>query len=106
VEADDLFSQLQRHLGLEWVYADGGSQGGARPVDDVGSAGPMVAPPPEELAMLLDLVVIGDVRAIVERADELDWLDDRLGPFTEELRRLAEGFRLDRISDLLTSFQQ
>ncbi len=104
VEADDLFTQLHKHLGLEWVYADDGLRDGAQPVDDVGSVRPMVSLPPDELAALLELVVIGDVRAIMERADELGRLDDRFGPFAEELRRLAGGFQLDRINDLLKSF--
>ncbi|MCP4539912.1 MAG: response regulator, partial [Chloroflexi bacterium] len=65
VEADDLFTQLQKHLGVEWVYADDGLQDGAQSVDDVGSVRPMVSLPPDELAALLELVVIGDVRAIM-----------------------------------------
>ncbi len=109
VEADDLFEKLQRHLGLEWVYADqslyadGYLQDGAPLPADAGRAAPMLPPPADELAALFELLVLGDVQAIMDRADELERADRRLGPFAIELRRLAKGFQIEKIRDLLES---
>jgi len=101
IEADDLFAQLQGHLNLEWIYADSGPRDGVRPGGDTDGVMPMVPPPPDDLAALFELVVIGDVMAIQKRADELDQADDRFEPFAAELRRLANGFQIEGIRELL-----
>ncbi len=67
---------------------------------------PVEPPLPDELATLSKLAVVGDVRAILHRADALEQSNDRLKPFAIELRRLAKGFQLDRIRDLLKSYQE
>ncbi|MCP4901033.1 MAG: response regulator, partial [bacterium] len=104
VEANDLFEQLQRHLGLKWVYADSGLQDSAPLPADADRAALMSPPPADELATLFELLVLGDVRGILDRTDELERADERLGPFAIELRRLAKGFQIERIREMLESY--
>ncbi len=106
VEADALLAQLRRHLDIEWVYADEDQQDSIQPGEDVDGVMPMMPPPPDELAALFELVVMGDVRALQERTDELDQVDGRLKPFATELRRLAKGFQIEKIRELLELYQK
>jgi CheY-like chemotaxis protein len=106
VEANDLFEQLRRHLNLEWVYADDDLPDSGPLPADADRATPMVPPSADELAALFELLVLGDVRAIRDRADELERMDGRLVPFATELRRLAKGFQIERIRELLESYSQ
>jgi CheY-like chemotaxis protein len=106
VEADDLFEQLRRHLNLEWVYADSDLQDSDSLLADTDRAAPMIPPPTGELAALSELLVLGDVRAILDRADKLERMDGRLVPFATELRRLTKGFQIEKIRELLESYSQ
>jgi len=106
VEADELCAQLQRHLNLEWVYADSGPQDGVRPGGGTDAVMPMIPPPSDDLAALFKLVVIGNVSGIQERADKLEQADGRFEPFVAELRRLANGFQIEGIRELLESYQE
>jgi CheY-like chemotaxis protein len=106
VKADTLLTELRQRLDIEWVYADDGQRDGIRPGEDVGGAVPMMPPPPDELATLFDLVVMGDVRGIQERAEALDRADNRFRPFAAELRQLAKGFQIEKIRELLELYQE
>ncbi len=106
VKVDDLFAQLRRFLGLEWVYADSDLPDSAQLGEDADVTMPMIPPSSDELATLSRLVVVGDVRGILQRADALEQLDGCFKPFAVELRRLAKGFQIDRIRDLVESHQE
>ncbi|MEW6494608.1 MAG: ATP-binding protein [Cyanobacteriota bacterium] len=133
VQVQQLLEQLRVHLGLEWVYdnvgfsqaadselgvADQDLEGIAsqeqpinpksktRPQDKVrGRQNPkLVAPPPEELAVLLDLAMRGNLRKIGEQARCLEQLDERFAPFASQLRQLAQGFQVKQIREFLKAY--
>lgn len=52
----------------------------------------LTPPPMEKLTLLHKSAMIGDMEAIVSQAVGIEGLDDRYGPFTRQLRRLAEAF--------------
>ncbi|MBE2199164.1 MAG: response regulator [Anaerolinea sp.] len=52
----------------------------------------MVAPPQEELAILYDLALRGDMRTIQKRAAQLEQQDERFRPFAGKLQHLAKNF--------------
>jgi hypothetical protein len=64
----------------------------------------LVAPPAEEVALLLDLAMRGNLRAIVERAARLEELDEQWLPFTTQLRQLAKGFKGKQIIEFLKQY--
>ncbi len=63
----------------------------------------LIAPPAEELAVLLELARMGDIEAIQEQAERLEQLDKQFKPFATELRRLAKGFQVNKIYHFLES---
>ncbi|HEY9728694.1 MAG TPA: PAS domain S-box protein [Chroococcales cyanobacterium] len=64
----------------------------------------LVAPPPEEMAVLLDLAKRGNLRRIGEQAARLEQLDERFVPFASELRQLAQGFQVKQIREFLQPY--
>jgi PAS domain S-box-containing protein len=124
VRAEYLLEQLRVHLGLEWVYDDLGltraadSELGVADQDSEGVASnkqpnnsnsqlqtpELIAPPPEEIAVLFDLAMRGNIRGILEKAVRLEQLDDRFVPFASELRQLAKGFQTKQIQEFLKPY--
>ena len=64
----------------------------------------LVAPPPEEIATLLDLAMRGDLRGIVKQAARLEALDRQWVPFATHLRQLAKGFKGKQILEFLKQY--
>ena len=54
---------------------------------------PLPVPPSAQLEALQQLVRIGNMRAILAHADQLEALDVRYAPLAEQLRRLARGYQ-------------
>jgi signal transduction histidine kinase/DNA-binding LacI/PurR family transcriptional regulator len=88
-----LAEQIQTRLGLEWIYT---SREPAPPAPGGTSQQPggaaVVPPPTAELLHLRDLARMGDLSAIIERADQLEAGDLAYLPFAQALRSLAERF--------------
>ena len=83
---DSLFELVATHLTLEWVYQNG-------EILDHFSLSSFVPPPPEELEVLFDRALRGNMREIRERADQVGQMDAKYKPFTEKLRHLAHDFQ-------------
>jgi PAS domain S-box-containing protein len=74
--------------------------------DILDSAGqPLIPLPAKELSALLDLALIGDVRAILQRAEALVQRQPQFAPFVRTLQRLTKTFQLDAIHKLLQAYQ-
>jgi CheY-like chemotaxis protein len=91
VELGRLLHEVGALLGLTWAH-DGRET--ARQTDP---GGELVAPPPEEMAILHELALLGNMRKIRERADYLAALDERYRPLAGRLHRMAQGFQSKEI---------
>jgi signal transduction histidine kinase/CheY-like chemotaxis protein len=99
VDFEQLLPEIARVLGLTWIRSDAS-------VPAAPDAAPLVPPPADELAALVQLARIGNMRSIRERAARLETLDERLRPLAERLRKLAEAFESTAITELLDRLQQ
>ncbi|MBW4540621.1 MAG: AAA family ATPase [Myxacorys chilensis ATA2-1-KO14] len=115
----ELLEQLSIHLKLEWIYEPSIELN--RPQPDriepnrvesnrtspslLTPQAPMIAPPAEEIAALLDLARMGDLRAIAERAAKLESRDSQWIPFAAHLRQLTKTFRRRQILEFIKQFQ-
>jgi hypothetical protein len=61
----------------------------------------LVAPPLEELRILLDLAKKGKIMGIRERIAKIEQLGREYGPFAAELGRLAKSFDMDQLKKFL-----
>jgi CheY-like chemotaxis protein/anti-sigma regulatory factor (Ser/Thr protein kinase) len=95
-----LAALLKEFLGLEWEYVEA-----VTPEREV-SAKILIPPPREELAVLLSLARMGDMSAIMERAEHIRSLGEEFIPFAERLRALAERFEEQHILSLIRQYME
>lgn len=101
VQVQQLLDLLALHLELEWIYDDGlGSLNGESNRD----RSPLVAPPRSELAILSELVKMGDIAGILDQADRLQQLDSQLYPFANEIRQLVKDFKLRQLRKIIQQY--
>ncbi|SFU73674.1 AAA family ATPase [Pseudoduganella namucuonensis] len=96
VNLDRLLEQVGALLKLEWIIAAPETPP-APPEPGV----PLVVPPPEEMAVLHQLAMQGNMRNILQRAHYLSELDPRYRPLADQLTALAKGFRSKAILELV-----
>jgi CheY-like chemotaxis protein len=106
-----LAALLEAHLQLEWEYKEQGSEGAGEPGRKFPSApppprpsAPLVPPSQEEMAILYELALWGDMRAIQERAAHLETLGEQYVPFANRLRELARAFEERAILALVEQY--
>ncbi|HLO48073.1 MAG TPA: ATP-binding protein [Kamptonema sp.] len=110
VEAGDLFRLLQRLLGISWLYKDSVefpsppktikrdialSQGAA-----------IVPPPPEEIEIFYDLIMKGNLKAVIKQAEHLKTLDANFTPFAEQLCAFAKNFQEKQLKSFIIQYKQ
>lgn len=93
---EKLTDLLRLHLGLEWIY----SREDPRAQETGPQPSPFLLPEPER-TILLDLARRGDIKKILTEADRLEQADPRYAPFIQEVRALAEGFKVKRLCQFL-----
>ncbi|MEG5017928.1 MULTISPECIES: ATP-binding protein [unclassified Microcoleus] len=108
VQAEELFEMLQKYLKLEWIYEELKNEKiSTIPFSSDGqslSESPsVVAPPPEEIELLFELAMRGNVKGIVKRSEHLEKLDQKFVSFAVELRQLAQGYQVKKIKEFITS---
>jgi CheY-like chemotaxis protein len=102
VQAENLFKQLEVHLGLEWIYEE--KKGEKLDVPLASLENTLVAPPLSELAILYDLAMMGDIKGISEQAKRLEQLDEKFLPFVKQICYLAQGFQEKQILELIKKY--
>jgi len=97
IDQDALLRAMEGQLGLQWIYDE---EDAASPEAAAGTQAEE-RPPPQEMAVLYQLALLGNMRKIRERADYLVQLDARYAPFARHLRSLAENYRSKAIVALV-----
>jgi signal transduction histidine kinase/DNA-binding NarL/FixJ family response regulator len=93
VDIDAALAMIARHLGIDWIRAEGVTAGQG--------AGPVVPPSAEERARLLDMAQKGSVRGLLQEMQRIEERDARLGPWVGQLRALVQGFQLKAAQEFL-----
>lgn len=98
----ELLDLLGTHLQLTWIYANETEATTASPnessvTDTQNQERPFIIPPPDQIAILFDFAMRGNVRKISKKVDELEESDKRYAPFATELRTLAKQFKMKEI---------
>ncbi len=103
----ELLEKLRAYLGVEWIYEEATA---ALSTDSSQerelSQASIVAPPEQDVAVLLDLAMMGDLRGVVEQAARLEALDRQWVPFATHLRQLAKGFKGKQILEFLKNIKR
>ncbi|HEY9698904.1 MAG TPA: AAA family ATPase [Trichocoleus sp.] len=113
IREDDLLQKLQEHLKLEWIFENENEiREPSKYMDKLensqasllSASANFAIPPAEEIAIFLDLVMRGDLRAIAKRATQLEEANQQWSPFTTHLRQLAKEFKGRQILEFLQQF--
>ncbi|MBF2029336.1 MAG: MASE1 domain-containing protein [Oscillatoriales cyanobacterium C42_A2020_001] len=109
VQSEHLLTVLQKWLNLKWVYKDvHPSDSPTSAVETVNSGNsdfqPILPPSIEELTHLYDLAMQGRVKALRNRAETLEQLDEQLAPFAHKLQALAQSFQIEEIQEFLAAY--
>lgn len=94
VQATELLGLLEKHLGLSWIYQESFQL--AQNVNqsvEFDSVSSLVPPPDEELVILYNLVIRGNLKAVIKQLEQLKKLDEKYIPFAEQVGELARSFQ-------------
>jgi PAS domain S-box-containing protein len=111
VNCPSLAALLEKHLGLEWEYEteDEGGRVQAYPEqsrrDESQLLSPELVPPlKEELVILQDLALRGNMSGIRERSAHIETLGEQYVPFARKLAKLAKGFEERQLLILIKQY--
>ena len=99
IDLEQLLTQIATLLKLKWIYAPQA----APPAKDE-AAGPLIAPPLQELHVLHQLARLGNMRDIAQWAERLAERDERYHPFADQLRLMAKGYQSKAILTLVERY--
>jgi len=102
INADRLFGLLETSLQLEWMYEEVTDSALTPPSPD--PEAPLVPPPPEDLEILFELAMMGNIPRIQEQADRIEQMAEKFIPFVYKLRTLAREFDNDQILALVKQY--
>jgi len=113
IHFDSLLAKIEKHLGIEWIYEEKSlpKMSALTEIDIIDKSTTLnpnsllTAPPPEEIEILFDLAMQGNINSILERAMALELQDIKLIPFATELQKLANEFQIKKIKELIKSYR-
>ncbi|MFY0578523.1 ATP-binding protein [Cystobacter fuscus] len=99
IDYEVLLKEMSTCLGLRWTYEPTREQPAAREYD----AQQLTPPPQEQLAVLHQLALAGNMRDILHWATQLTNLGEQYGPFATKVIQLARGYQSRAIVGLVES---
>ncbi len=105
IDETKLLAALQEYLQLEWIYEAVIESNSADLVNiETATAQELVPPPPEEIEILYELAMLGNMKKIRDRAIHLEELDEKYVPIATKLKNLAQGFQEKAILNLIEQY--
>lgn len=98
IEQQRLLKAIGEHLAVEWTYEKIAEEPEPAPG---GTADEFIVPPQEEMEVLHQLALAGNMRDIRDRANYLKNSDPRYGPFVRRLESLAQRYQSQAILALV-----
>lgn len=102
VQADELFSALQQHLKLEWLYEE--AQDEQPNESDNLVAGDIIPPDNKTIRRLSELAATGDIYGLADEVNLLAEEQPKLSTFCGELTALIDTFELQAIQAFIHQF--
>jgi PAS domain S-box-containing protein len=112
INFDILLTKIEKYLNLNWIYEEIKlSQNSGFPEISLINEIPvnqkisLIAPPIEEIDILFDLVMQGNINSIIEHSIKLEKQDINLAPFTQELQKMANDFQIKKIKEFIKRYR-
>ena len=104
IEEQNLLALLQEYLQLEWIYQDVPPSASESIITETAAEPTLIAPPPEEIKILYELAMLGNMKKIRERAIYLTELDPKYASFASKIQELAQSFQEKAIVNLIEQY--
>lgn len=105
VRAEVLLEQLQKHLGLQWVYEQSTAQTTNEPsrhkTDDIPFT---MEPSAQQASVLFNLAKMGDIYGICDYVKQLEQADKRMQPFAQKICQLADELKEQEIGEIAQKY--
>ena len=101
VQTQRLLDAIAKHLSLEWIYEEKLCN---TEVEPNANHAPLVLPPCSAIATLSELIKMGDIAGILDQAEQLEKLDDKLVPFATQIYQLAKGFNMKQLREIIQQY--
>ncbi|MEM7344159.1 MAG: response regulator, partial [Chloroflexota bacterium] len=107
IQIGTLFTLIEKHLELKWIYRE--------PAEDETDFSvaiternqkEIIPPPQEEMAVLFDLAMMGDMIGLESQALKIKEMDDQFIPFANKLHRLAKQFEDEQVLALVKHYME
>lgn len=111
VQTDLLLDMLQKHFHLEWVYEHDQPvtipEVETPPPQNTQSeiiASEILPPQNDDLTLLYELTRKGLIHKILKEVDRIEQTDHQVIPFTQQVRELAEGFKIRQMRTFIEGY--
>ena len=104
IQIDNLFSKLEYHLNLTWIYGEYITNTAEEVVVDEDQE--IIFPSAEAIAEMYELSLMGDVNGLANELAKLSQTDVKLQPFIREMKALLKNYQLENISEWLESCRE
>ncbi len=108
IRAEELLNCLQVHLDLEWIceeLQDGNAESEDSQTQSQIQAQETIAPPADEIAVLFELAMMGDLGGIQKQAEKLEKIDVKYLSFARPLHQLAKNFEEAKILEFVEQYR-
>ncbi len=92
IDLNKLSGIIKKHMHIEWIYEEKKERENLEP---------FIIPPLEELNILHELILRGDMLQLSKRAQHIEKLDKKYVPFVRKLKMLADTFQERRIDEMI-----
>jgi PAS domain S-box-containing protein len=112
IHFDSLLTKVEKNLNINWIYEEiKPSQNYGFPEINlikeipINQKNSLIAPPIEEIDILFDLVMQGNINSIIEHSIKLEKQDINLAPFAQELQKMANDFQIKKIKEFIKCYR-
>ncbi|MEG4999251.1 hybrid sensor histidine kinase/response regulator [Microcoleus sp. B4-D4] len=108
IRAEELLNCLQVHLGLEWICEELQYPNAESEVFHNQSQiqrEEIIAPPAEQINLLFELAMMGDLGGIQKQAEKLAQLDIKYVSFANHLNQLVKSFEEEKILEFVEQYR-
>ncbi|MCB0209890.1 MAG: response regulator [Anaerolineae bacterium] len=105
IDLEVLTELLEQHLQLTWLYEETPSSSTPNQPTPSSPASPQFIPPPlDELNVLYDLAMKGNMPGLYKRAVAIEQMNRQYEPFTHQLKALAKAFDEENVLAFVTPY--
>jgi len=107
----ELLALLKKYLNLTWIYEKSDSDSDKEKQSKLHNAPPLdkhtlVLPNEKQMAILVDLSLMGDLEGIIEKIAEFEKSNKKLTPFRHKIQKLIDKCEADKVYDLIENYAE